>query len=67
LKNRIVHDYFLLEFEIIWNIVQNDIPVLEAFYKNKLSELQDLKINIKSSSGITDPDPDPTPTPRFKS
>ena len=30
LRNRIVHDYFGLDLEIIWQIVQNDLPALRA-------------------------------------
>ncbi len=29
LRNRIVHDYFGLDLEIIWEIVQRDLPGLE--------------------------------------
>jgi uncharacterized protein with HEPN domain len=30
LRNRIVHDYFGLDLEIIWQIVRNDLPPLKA-------------------------------------
>jgi uncharacterized protein with HEPN domain len=29
LRNRIVHDYFGLDLEIIWEIVQHDLPELD--------------------------------------
>ena len=29
LRNRIVHDYFGLDLEIIWEIIQHDLPRLE--------------------------------------
>jgi uncharacterized protein with HEPN domain len=29
LRNRIIHDYFGLDLEIIWQIIQHDLPVLE--------------------------------------
>lgn len=29
LRNRIVHDYFGLDLEIIWQIIQRDLPELE--------------------------------------
>ena len=29
LRNRIVHDYFGLDLEIIWEILQHDLPELE--------------------------------------
>jgi uncharacterized protein with HEPN domain len=33
LRNRIVHDYFNIDVEIVWEIVQNDLPI----FKSKLS------------------------------
>ena len=30
LRNRIVHDYFGLDLEIIWHILRNDLPPLQA-------------------------------------
>jgi uncharacterized protein with HEPN domain len=30
LRNRIVHDYFGLDLEIIWQIIGNDLPPLKA-------------------------------------
>lgn len=30
LRNRIVHDYFGLDLEIIWQIVRHDLPPLKA-------------------------------------
>ena len=29
LRNRIVHDYFGLDLEIIWEIIRHDLPELE--------------------------------------
>jgi uncharacterized protein with HEPN domain len=29
LRNRIVHDYFGLDLEIIWEIIQHDLPEFE--------------------------------------
>jgi uncharacterized protein with HEPN domain len=29
LRNRIVHDYFGLDLQIIWEIIQHDLPALE--------------------------------------
>src|SRR5690349_1690301 len=29
LRNRIVHDYFKLDLEIIWQIIRHDLPELE--------------------------------------
>jgi len=33
LRNRIVHDYFNIDVEIVWEIIQNDLPN----FKSKLS------------------------------
>jgi uncharacterized protein with HEPN domain len=33
LRNRIVHDYFNIDIEIVWEIVQKDLPI----FKSKLS------------------------------
>ncbi len=30
LRNRIVHDYFGLDLEIIWQVIDNDLPSLKA-------------------------------------
>lgn len=37
LRNRIVHDYFGLDLEIVWEVVQHELPVLKA----KLSAIRD--------------------------
>ena len=37
LRNRIVHDYFNIDMEIVWEIVQNDLPI----FKSKLSQIRD--------------------------
>jgi uncharacterized protein with HEPN domain len=40
LRNRIVHDYFSIDVEIVWEIVQKDLPV----FKSKLSQIRDAKL-----------------------
>ena len=40
LRNRIVHDYFNIDVEIVWEIVQKDLPV----FKSKLSQIRDAKL-----------------------
>jgi len=40
LRNRIVHDYFSIDVEIVWEIVQKDLPI----FKSKLSLVRDPKI-----------------------
>jgi uncharacterized protein with HEPN domain len=37
LRNRIVHDYFNIDVEIVWEIIQQDLPI----FKSKLSLIRD--------------------------
>jgi uncharacterized protein with HEPN domain len=37
LRNRIVHDYFSIDVEIVWEIVKNDLPA----FRSKLSQHRD--------------------------
>jgi uncharacterized protein with HEPN domain len=30
MRNRLIHGYFLVDFDILWNTIQNDIPPLET-------------------------------------
>jgi uncharacterized protein with HEPN domain len=39
LRNRIVHDYFNTDVEIVWEIIRKDLPV----FKSKLSLIRDNK------------------------
>lgn len=34
LRNRVIHDYFGVDLEIVWFIVRNDIPVFKEQLKN---------------------------------
>jgi uncharacterized protein with HEPN domain len=36
LRNRIVHDYFGLDLEIIWQVISHDVPKLRAEVKKLL-------------------------------
>jgi uncharacterized protein with HEPN domain len=38
LRNILIHEYFGIEPEIIWDIVKNKIPALKAFIKMLLGE-----------------------------
>ena len=40
LRHRIVHEYFGVDLEIIWEIVQNDIPELSRQVQNLLATQQ---------------------------
>lgn len=43
LRNRIIHAYFDIDDDIIWNIIQNDLPIL----KQKIIEILKQKIDTK--------------------
>lgn len=72
MRNVIAHEYFIIDLKRIWDNATIDIPVLEAFCKDMLNELQALEDNSKTSSANSTIDPTPdldpelNPTPRFK-
>lgn len=37
LRNRIVHDYLNVDFDIVWEIAQNDLPLLKQQIEQILS------------------------------
>lgn len=39
LRNRIVHEYFGVDLQIIWHILKNDLPAFKASLKNIRSTL----------------------------
>jgi|ThiBio_inoc_biof_1041523.scaffolds.fasta_scaffold05407_4 uncharacterized protein with HEPN domain len=39
-RNIIVHHYFGIEADIVWNIVINDIPVLKTQIQNIINSLE---------------------------
>ena len=41
LRNRIVHEYFGVDLQIIWQILKKDLPVFKESLKNIRSELND--------------------------
>jgi len=41
LRNRIVHEYFGVDLQIIWQVLKKDIPVFKAYLKNIRSQLDD--------------------------
>jgi uncharacterized protein with HEPN domain len=40
IRNRIVHEYFGVDYSIIWEIIQNDIDLLRSNIKDVLEHLQ---------------------------
>ncbi|MBT8366388.1 MAG: DUF86 domain-containing protein [Deltaproteobacteria bacterium] len=41
LRNRIVHEYFGVDLQIIWQILKKDLPVFKKYLKTIRSELKD--------------------------
>jgi hypothetical protein len=41
LRNRIVHEYFGVDLQIIWQILKKDIPTFKASLKNIRFQLDD--------------------------
>ncbi len=41
LRNRIVHEYFGVDLQIIWQILKKDLPAFKASLKKLRSELKD--------------------------
>jgi hypothetical protein len=39
-RNISIHEYFGVNFHIVWQISQNDLPVLKAQFLNVLNELK---------------------------
>jgi uncharacterized protein with HEPN domain len=48
LRHRIVHEYFDVDLALVWEIVQGELPVLEA-------ELRRLKSNLDATRGRKGP------------
>ncbi len=40
LRNYLVHDYVRIDYNVVWNTVQNDLPVLKTQIAGILAELQ---------------------------
>jgi uncharacterized protein with HEPN domain len=38
MRNRIVHEYFSIDHDILWNTVEKDLPELKRVIENYLSE-----------------------------
>jgi uncharacterized protein with HEPN domain len=41
MRNRIVHEYFGVDLQIIWQILKKDIPTFKASLKNIRFQLDD--------------------------
>jgi len=40
LRNRVVHEYFGVDLDIVWFVIQNDLPALAAFLEEMRLRLQ---------------------------
>lgn len=40
-RNRIIHDYFGIDYEIVWSIVENDLDVLIAHLETLIENYKD--------------------------
>ena len=43
IKNRLIHGYFVVDYDIVWNIVIKDIPRLKTAIKRILEEFTNLQ------------------------
>jgi uncharacterized protein with HEPN domain len=43
IRNRIVHDYEGVQYKIIWNIIQNEIPPVLTALRNIILELEPIR------------------------
>jgi uncharacterized protein with HEPN domain len=40
MRNILVHDYFRIDTEIVWQVVERDIPVLKRLLRALLEDLE---------------------------
>jgi uncharacterized protein with HEPN domain len=38
MRDRLIHDYFGVDYDIVWDVVQNKIPVLNQMIKEILQQ-----------------------------
>ncbi|MBM4294392.1 MAG: DUF86 domain-containing protein [Deltaproteobacteria bacterium] len=43
MRDRLIHDYFGVDFDIVWDVVQNKIPVLHQKLKEILKQEKELE------------------------
>ncbi|WP_288052421.1 DUF86 domain-containing protein [Pseudothermotoga sp.] len=43
MRNILVHDYFAIDLDVVWNTVQRDIPSLEPAVEALLKRLEELR------------------------
>jgi uncharacterized protein with HEPN domain len=43
MRDRLIHDYFGVDYDIVWDVVQNKIPVLNQIIKEILKQEKELQ------------------------
>jgi uncharacterized protein with HEPN domain len=43
MRDRLIHDYFGVDYDIVWDVVQNKIPVLHQKIKDILEQEKGLQ------------------------
>jgi len=39
-RNLLIHEYFGVDFEIVWNVIQQDLPVLENVINKMIKDIE---------------------------
>ena len=39
MRNRLIHEYFGTDLQVVWNVIKNELPALENNFKTILMEL----------------------------
>ncbi|MEK7472934.1 MAG: DUF86 domain-containing protein [Patescibacteria group bacterium] len=47
LRNKLIHDYFDIDINVIWETVTNDIPILKKQINKVLKDLGENKLKLK--------------------
>ena len=47
MRHILVHDYFRINFDVLWDVVKKDIPTLKAQVKRYMAEATDKQIKDK--------------------
>jgi uncharacterized protein with HEPN domain len=41
MRNRMIHGYFDIDLQVVWEVTQNDLPVLKAQVAQGLGEIRE--------------------------
>ncbi len=50
MRDKLIHQYFGVDLEIIWDTTKKDLPILEMQIKEILEEIQKLEIYFDKTS-----------------